>query len=75
MALTRGSSSNFPCPICLAPRREFVDLMKAWPLRTVAHTQEVIWQARQLRNPQDREGLLSSESLRNVDVIDLFSPY
>lgn len=68
MSLTRGSTSTYPCPVCLAKNTELTDLTKTWPLRMAAHTQQLIQQARELTRVQDREALLSKYGLRDVEV-------
>jgi hypothetical protein len=68
MALTRGVSSLFPCPICLVGRDQLADFTKTWPLRTAANAQEILQEARGLTNAQEREALLSSQGLRDINV-------
>ncbi|KAH9029162.1 hypothetical protein EDB85DRAFT_2147471 [Lactarius pseudohatsudake] len=69
MSLTRGTKANSPCPICLVKKDELVDLTKTWPLRTAAHAQELVQQARGHRRVKDREALLSAYGLRNVNNV------
>jgi hypothetical protein len=68
MALTRGSSSNFPCPICIVHRDQLADHTTTWPLRTATQVQKLVQKARGLTSPQDRETLLSTQGLRDIDV-------
>ena len=68
MSLIRGTKAKSPCPICLVKNDELVDLTKTWPLRTAAHSQELVQQARGHKRVKDREALLSAYGLRNVNV-------
>ena len=69
MSLIRGgASSTFPCPVCFAKDKELSDLSKTWPLRTAAHSHQLIEQARGLAHAKEREKLLSNYGLRNIDV-------
>ena len=75
MSLTRGAASNFPCPICRVDRDELTDLANTWPLRTAAQLQELVKQARGLTRVSDREALLSSQGLRDIDVSTYSIPF
>ncbi|KAF8258959.1 hypothetical protein EI94DRAFT_1814242 [Lactarius quietus] len=79
MALTHGSNAKFPCPRCLANHAELSDIMKTWPLRTAAETHELVMKARNTTCAQDREVLLSTQGVRNVNNIfwnlPLMDPY
>lgn len=68
MALIRGGAlSNFPCPVCLVGCKELTILSKTWPLRTAAHTHQLIEEAQGLPRTQ-RERLLAGYGLRDLDV-------
>jgi hypothetical protein len=67
MALIRGEKGLYPCPICLVPRGQQSDLSTFHTLRTAAHTRE-IYEAGQKLTSAEREELLKSEGLRNVEV-------
>ncbi|KAH9061804.1 hypothetical protein EDB83DRAFT_2506592 [Lactarius deliciosus] len=69
MSLIRGTKAKSPCPICLVKNDELVDLTKTWPLRTAAHSQELVQQARGHKRVKDREALLSAYGLRNVNNV------
>lgn len=74
MSLTRGLASTFPCPIYLVHRDQLADYTTSWPLRTAAQAQVLVQQACGLKRAQDREALLSSQGLRDVDVSDCLFP-
>ncbi|KAH9161889.1 hypothetical protein EDB89DRAFT_1913610, partial [Lactarius sanguifluus] len=65
MSLIRGTKSKSPCPICLVKKDELADT-KTWSLRTAAHAQELVQQARGHKRVKDREALLSAYGLRNA---------
>jgi len=67
MSLIRGVRGKLPCPVCRVPEGELADISRTWPLRTAAHSQQVINGARTL-NKKDCESLLSAHGLRCVDV-------
>ena len=75
MALTRGPSSSYPCPICLVVNKEITDFTKTWPLRTAAQVQEVIQEARSCSLAGDCEEKFASQSLKNVDVSKALVPF
>ncbi|KAF8266326.1 hypothetical protein EI94DRAFT_1803249 [Lactarius quietus] len=79
MALTRRSNAKFPCPRCLANHAELSDIMKTWPLRTATETHELVTKARNTTHAQDREVLLSTQGVCNVNNIfwnlPLMDPY
>lgn len=68
MALIRGLMGKFPCPICLVPRDELYKTSNIYPLRTSAGAKALRVQARESTTLEAREQILSSESLRDVDV-------
>ncbi|KAF8268768.1 hypothetical protein EI94DRAFT_1576741, partial [Lactarius quietus] len=69
MALIRGTTSKFPCPKCLVRQEDLANLVETWPLRTTAHSHELVHQARELSSAQEREKLLSEYGLRNVNNV------
>ncbi|KAH9168214.1 hypothetical protein EDB89DRAFT_2115405 [Lactarius sanguifluus] len=69
MSLIRGTKSKSPCPICLVKKDELADVTKTWSLRTAAHAQELVQQARGHKRVKDREALLSAYGLRNVNNV------
>lgn len=68
MALIRGSMSHHPCPICLVKSDEQNNLNKSAPLRTVENTQEILDNARKASKKILKEEILSSHSLRDIEV-------
>jgi hypothetical protein len=67
MALIRGLRALYPCPICYVKKDEQSELSKHADLRTSKGSKDTVMQAREL-NREDREELLKSHGLRNVDV-------
>jgi hypothetical protein len=70
MALTRGTNSKRPCPICLVSADELADITKASMLRTVIDTQRLVQQARGVQRLSERDKMLSQHGIRDVDVSD-----
>lgn len=68
MALIRGTQSLCPCPICLVPNNKQSDLSDAFPLRTAKDSRAIISRAREMSVNADKEDLLKTYGLRNVDV-------
>ncbi|KAN0137278.1 hypothetical protein V8E53_004723 [Lactarius tabidus] len=69
MALTWGTTSKFPCPVCLVKHEELSNITKIWPHRTSAHSYEIVLQARGLPCPKDSEALLAEYSLCDIDNV------
>ncbi|KAH7919486.1 hypothetical protein BV22DRAFT_1075186 [Leucogyrophana mollusca] len=67
MTLIRGLRSNFPCPVCLIPREELSSMARTYPLRTRADTQALVTSAREQERAEDKEKILKSQALRDVD--------
>jgi len=67
MALTRGVNALYPCPTCLVPKGEIPNLSLSHELRTTARMQAIWNQGLQL-NTTERENLLKSYGLRDVEV-------
>ncbi|KIJ58589.1 hypothetical protein HYDPIDRAFT_178048 [Hydnomerulius pinastri MD-312] len=68
MALLRGLMSGFPCPICLVPKSELSSAEGGtYPHRTSEETQALITEARAQNRIEDKEKILKSQSLRDVD--------
>ena len=73
MSLTRGVTSNFPCPRCLIPRsKQGVYPPISADARTSAISEETVEEARLLR-VGEKEELLKSVGLRDVNVCVIFS--
>ena len=71
MALTRGASSNFPCPVCLVPKEE-MHKGKVYPLRTTKTMKEVYHKAMGMALADMKEELLKSVGLRGIEVRRIF---
>lgn len=67
MALIHGINSKFNCPICLVPSDQLSKITQYWPLRDATMSQNLIKQARVANLANDRERLLKSQSLQNVN--------
>ena len=67
MALTRGSNSNFPCPVCLVPKRE-MHKGTVYTLRTTETMEKVCSQADMMDTVEEKEKLLKSYGLREIKV-------
>lgn len=67
MALTRGVNASYPCPICLVPKEEIPHLSISHQLRT-AKNMQAIWNEASELNATDKEKLLKSFGLRDVEV-------
>ncbi|KAF9784401.1 hypothetical protein BJ322DRAFT_1194914 [Thelephora terrestris] len=68
MALIRGSSGNYPCPVCLAPKTQLCD-GSTHPLRTSESMEKVYDEAVAMNTIKDREEHLKEYGLRNVENI------
>lgn len=75
MSLIRGVNSLYPCPRCLIQADRQGDPSARAPARTAVGTQAVIQGARQQRFAKDKEGILKSAGLRDVDVFIFFLIY
>ena len=67
MALVRGVQSLHPCPVCLVKAEEQSDLTVTSPCRNTSESKNTVERARSMR-AEEREALLKSMGLRNVDV-------
>lgn len=67
MALTRGPTASYPCTVCLVPKSEITNLSITYPLRTT-QTMRAIYDDAQTLNATEREALLQSHGLRDVQV-------
>jgi hypothetical protein len=45
MSLNRGLGGHLPCLICLAPKEQFFDVSKTWPLRDAVQTENILKEA------------------------------
>jgi len=67
MALTRGPTASYPCTVCLVPKSEITNLSITYPLRTT-QTMRAIYDNAQTLNATEREALLQSHGLQDVQV-------
>jgi len=67
MALTRGTKSNFPCPVCLVPREEMCKGVM-YALRTTETMEGVYNEAKGMDTVGEAENLLKSFGLRGIEV-------
>jgi hypothetical protein len=67
MALIRGSTANFPCPVCLVPKDQRSD-GSSHKLRTSEDMQKVFNDAAAMQSKTDRNSYLKSYGLRDVEV-------
>lgn len=72
MSLIRGVGSLSPCPRCLIQANQQGDPSAHAPAWTSAGTQATIQDARKQRFAKDKEEILKSAGLRDVDVIVIF---
>ncbi|KAJ7703729.1 hypothetical protein B0H17DRAFT_1157115 [Mycena rosella] len=68
MALTRGTKSLYPCPICYIKQEDQADVNALLALRTTELSQRAVKAARKL-NADGREVLLKEHGLCNVDNV------
>ncbi|KAK7677045.1 hypothetical protein QCA50_020010 [Cerrena zonata] len=66
VSATRGTNSNFPCPICLIPADQLFNLLQDYPIRTALISEALVKQARILSR-EDGEELLKSYGLQDID--------
>ncbi|KZV71295.1 hypothetical protein PENSPDRAFT_734188 [Peniophora sp. CONT] len=65
-ALILGVQSGFPCPICLVPSDQLLDVTHTWPMRTTKDATRLIKQASKLGKTA-RAKKLREQSIRDVD--------
>ncbi|THH05669.1 hypothetical protein EW146_g9838 [Bondarzewia mesenterica] len=68
MALIRGLGGKCPCPICLVPKEQQIELSIRYPLRTASDTHVILAQANDARLAEDKEKILKAHGLRPVKV-------
>lgn len=68
MALIRGKNGLCPCPICLAPGKELMNLLQNHPQRTSDQSESVFQRAAGFKSLGDKELLFKEFSLRPVKV-------
>lgn len=67
MALTRGTSCDFPCPICLVPREE-MHKGTVYPVRTIQSMKKVYEDACDMRTVAEANKHLQAHGLRKILV-------
>ena len=67
MALIRGTTCNFPCPVCLVPGTQLSDGSEH-PLRTSESMQQVYKEAKAMASKTQRDEYLKNYGLCNVEV-------
>lgn len=72
MALIRGVNSKFPCPVCLVPKEEICKGVVS-DLRTTETMEMVYNEAKEMDTAGERENLLKSFSLRDVEVSEILT--
>lgn len=72
MALTRGTTSHYPCPICLVPKAELSKPEVPHELRTQETMQAVLNEALAAPTKADGEKILKAFGLRKVKVGQIF---
>ncbi|KAF9470163.1 hypothetical protein BDN70DRAFT_821696, partial [Pholiota conissans] len=70
MALIRGTGSLYPCPVCLVPNEELSNLQpqNPWDCRTTQNMKKIYEEA-QLLSEENKEALLKSVGLRDVENV------
>ncbi|KAG1838310.1 hypothetical protein F4604DRAFT_1997251 [Suillus subluteus] len=71
ISLIRGIKCLWPCPVCLVPHDELLNILKCYPPQTSTHSQEVLKAARAKATAEEKEEKLKEYGLR--DVINAFS--
>ncbi|KAK0474049.1 hypothetical protein IW261DRAFT_1423170 [Armillaria novae-zelandiae] len=74
MTLIRGVRSACPCPVCLVPDKNLMDITEVYPLRTTENMQKCYHQAQEVE-----DDILKSSGLRNMKNVfwsmDRSDPY
>ena len=68
MALTRGTGSLYPCPICLVPKGQLINLEQMHRLWTTASMKMVLNNAIQASTKAEGEEILKNHGLRGIIV-------
>ncbi|KAG1864363.1 hypothetical protein F4604DRAFT_1893404 [Suillus subluteus] len=71
ISLIRGIKCLWPCPVCLVPHDELLNILKCYPPRMSTHSQEVLKAAWAKATAKEKEEKLKEYGLR--DVINAFS--
>ena len=72
MALTRGTKSNFPCPVCLVPKEE-MHRGVIGSLHTTETMREIYNEAMEMSTAEQCEALLKSFSLCGIEVCEMLA--
>jgi hypothetical protein len=68
MALIRGYQGLFPCPVCLVPAEKLADTNLVFARRTAKNAKMLIKRASKASTKAQKEEILKSQSLRDVQV-------
>lgn len=68
MTLIRGVNALFPCPVCLVPKDMLWKMAETFPLRTTESMKAVFEGAQNCRLAEEKDDLLKSSGLRDVQV-------
>lgn len=68
MALIRGYRGLFPCPVCLVPAEKLADTNLVFARRTAKDAKMLIKRASKASTKAQKEEILKSQSLRDVQV-------
>jgi hypothetical protein len=72
MALTRGSNSNYPCPVCLV-KKEKMCKGRVYAARTTQSMKKVYKKASKLKKAKEREKCLKEYGLRGIKVCSILA--
>jgi hypothetical protein len=67
----RSAQANFPCPKCLVPKESLAQLTKRFVHRTIETMRATLLKARGQDTKTDRETILRSKGLHNIEVCQL----
>ena len=68
-----GPKGKFPCPICLVPKHEQLDLGRSWPQRTPESTSALYNKASHQKTKKKIKNVLDTQSLRGITVSTAFA--
>ncbi|THH17156.1 hypothetical protein EUX98_g9183 [Antrodiella citrinella] len=69
MALIRGIGGKCPCPICLVPKENLLDITLTYPLRSTETMKGTYEKAHSERLAAEREAILKEKGLRDVENV------
>lgn len=68
LATIFGANSEYPCPMCLIPKREMYALGGIWPARTIRSVDELMSRASGSTTKKQRRHILKEQSMRDIEV-------